>query len=176
MIPPNADAGRSVGDAASSDLFQPVQVGHVTLANRIVMAPLTRSRAGAGDVPRPLNAEYYEQRATAGLIISEATGMSRQGLGWPYAPGIWNEAQRDAWRPVTDAVHEAGGRIVCQLWHMGRIVHSSLTGEQPVSASATWCSAVRAGWRASTCPSRRPPSSAGTAPRASTPTRAGPTR
>jgi 2,4-dienoyl-CoA reductase-like NADH-dependent reductase (Old Yellow Enzyme family) len=83
-------------------------------------------------------AQYYAQRATAGLIISEATGISQQGLGWPYAPGIWNEAQVNAWKPVTDAVHSAGGRIFLQLWHMGRIVHPSfLGGSAPVSASAT---------------------------------------
>ena len=118
-------------------LFDPIRVGALELPNRIVMAPLTRGRATRDAVPTDLMVEYYRQRAGAGLIISEATGMSRQGLGWPYAPGIWNAAQRDGWRPVTDAVHAAGGRIVCQLWHMGRAVHSSVTGEQPVSASAT---------------------------------------
>jgi len=118
-------------------LFDPLRIGALDLPNRVFMAPLTRGRATREHVPTPLMADYYAQRAGAGLIISEATGMSRQGLGWPYAPGIWTSEQMEAWKPVTAAVHAAGGRIFCQLWHMGRIVHSSLTGEQPVSASAT---------------------------------------
>ncbi|HEX6376915.1 MAG TPA: alkene reductase [Allosphingosinicella sp.] len=119
-------------------LFDPIQLGATTCPNRIVMAPLTRGRATREHVPTALMADYYSQRAGAGLIISEATGMSRQGLGWPYAPGIWSQAQSEAWKPVVEAVHEAGGRIFCQLWHMGRVVHPSfLGGEQPVSASAT---------------------------------------
>lgn len=118
-------------------LLDPIRFGALELPNRVIMAPLTRGRATRDAVPTELMVEYYRQRAGAGLIISEATGMSRQGLGWPYAPGIWTPAQRDRWRPVTDAVHAAGGRIVCQLWHMGRAVHSSVTGEQPVSSSAT---------------------------------------
>ncbi|AEG49958.1 12-oxophytodienoate reductase [Sphingobium chlorophenolicum L-1] len=120
-----------------ANLFEPVQLGAIHAPNRILMAPLTRSRATRDHVPTPVMAEYYRQRASAGLIISEATGISRQGLGWPYAPGLWSDEQVAAWRPVTTAVHEAGGRIVAQLWHMGRVVHSSMTGEQPVSASAT---------------------------------------
>ena len=118
-------------------LFDPLRAGALELPNRVIMAPLTRGRADRDAVPTDMMVEYYRQRSGAGLIISEATGMSRQGLGWPYAPGIWTEAQRDAWRPVTDAVHGAGGRIVCQLWHMGRAVHSSVTGERPVSSSET---------------------------------------
>ena len=119
-------------------MFDPIQLGATLCPNRIVMAPLTRGRATRDHVPTPLMADYYRQRAAAGLIITEATGMSRQGLGWPYAPGIWTREQMEAWRPVTGAVHEAGGRIFCQLWHMGRVVHPSfLGGEQPVSASAT---------------------------------------
>jgi 2,4-dienoyl-CoA reductase-like NADH-dependent reductase (Old Yellow Enzyme family) len=119
-------------------LFDPIQLGAVLCPNRIVMAPLTRGRATREHVPTELMIEYYRQRSSAGLIVTEATGMSRQGLGWPYAPGIWTEAQREAWKPVVEAVHEAGGRIFCQLWHMGRVVHPSfLGGEQPVSASAT---------------------------------------
>ncbi|HEX8263685.1 MAG TPA: alkene reductase, partial [Allosphingosinicella sp.] len=119
-------------------LFDPIQLGATLCPNRIVMAPLTRGRATREHVPTELMATYYSQRAGAGLIISEATGISRQGLGWPYAPGIWNEAQRDGWKPVVEAVHEAGGRIFCQLWHMGRVVHPSfLGGQPPVSASAT---------------------------------------
>jgi 2,4-dienoyl-CoA reductase-like NADH-dependent reductase (Old Yellow Enzyme family) len=118
-------------------LFDPVAFGAIELANRIVMAPLTRARSNREAVPNALMAEYYAQRASAGLIISEATGISREGLGWPNAPGLWNDAQVEGWRPVTDAVHEAGGRIVAQLWHMGRLVHPDLGGGQPVSSSAT---------------------------------------
>jgi N-ethylmaleimide reductase len=119
-------------------LFDPIALGAITCPNRIVMAPLTRGRATRDHVPTEIMKTYYAQRAGAGLIISEATGMSRQGLGWPYAPGIWTAEQLAAWQPITEAVHEAGGRIFCQLWHMGRVVHSSfLGGEPPVSASAT---------------------------------------
>src|SRR3954468_20722120 len=119
-------------------LFDPIQLGATLCPNRIVMAPLTRGRATREHVPTGLMVEYYRQRGAAGLLITEATGMSRQGLGWPYAPGIWTEEQMEAWKPVVEAVHEAGGRIVCQLWHMGRVVHPSfLGGEPPVSASAT---------------------------------------
>jgi 2,4-dienoyl-CoA reductase-like NADH-dependent reductase (Old Yellow Enzyme family) len=118
-------------------LFDPVSFGAIHLPNRILMAPLTRGRATREAVPTPVMAEYYEQRASAGLIISEATGISREGLGWPSAPGLWNDAQVEGWKPVTDAVHAAGGRIVAQLWHMGRLVHPDLGGGQPVSSSAT---------------------------------------
>ena len=118
-------------------LFDPLPLGALELPNRIVMAPLTRARAGVEAVPNALMATYYSQRASAGLIISEATGISREGLGWPNAPGMWNEIQVDGWKLVTDAVHQAGGRIVAQLWHMGRLVHCSLGGGQPVSSSAT---------------------------------------
>ncbi len=120
-----------------SDLFDPIRLGAIEAPNRVLMAPLTRGRAGRDGVPTAIMADYYAQRASAGLIISEATGISRQGLGWPFAPGLWTQAQAEGWKPVTDAVHEAGGRIVAQLWHMGRQVHSSVTGEQPVSSSAT---------------------------------------
>ena len=119
-------------------LFDPIQLGAIHAPNRMLMAPLTRGRATRAHVPTPIMAEYYAQRASAGLILSEATGISRQGLGWAYAPGLWNEAQTDAWKPVVEAVHQAGGRIVEQLWHMGRLVHSDfLDGARPVSASAT---------------------------------------
>ncbi len=118
-------------------LFDPVALGAIAAPNRIVMAPLTRGRATRDHVPTPLMAEYYAQRASAGLIVSEATGISRQGQGWPFAPSLETAEQTEAWKPVTDAVHRAGGRIVAQLWHMGRIVHPALSGEQPVSASAT---------------------------------------
>lgn len=119
-------------------LFDPIEIGAIHAPNRILMAPLTRGRATRDHVPTPLMAEYYAQRASAGLIISEATGISRQGLGWPSAPGLWSEEQVAHWKPVVRAVHEAGGRIVAQLWHMGRLVHPDfLGGEAPVSASAT---------------------------------------
>ena len=119
-------------------LNDPIRLGDISAPNRFVMAPLTRGRATREHVPTELMVEYYRQRATAGLIITEATGISREGLGWPYAPGVWADEQADAWKHVTGAVHEAGGRIVCQLWHMGRIVHPSYRGgEAPVSASAT---------------------------------------
>ena len=118
-------------------LFDKLELGSIELPNRIFMAPLTRARAGFEAVPNDLMAAYYAQRATAGLIISEATGISREGLGWPNAPGLWSDAQVDGWKRVTDAVHHHGGRIVAQLWHMGRLVHPSLGGGQPVSSSAT---------------------------------------
>ena len=119
-------------------LFDPIKLGDLDLPNRVLMAPLTRGRATREHVPTEIMATYYAQRAGAGLIISEATGISRQGLGWPYAPGLWTDAQTDAWKPVTAAVHAAGGRIFAQLWHMGRTVHPSfLGGAAPVSASAT---------------------------------------
>ena len=118
-------------------LFDSLELGAINSANRILMAPLTRGRATREAVPTPIMADYYRQRAGAGLIISEATGISREGLGWPNAPGLWSDAQVDGWKPVTAAVHEAGGKIVAQLWHMGRLVHSDLGGGQPVSSSAT---------------------------------------
>jgi 2,4-dienoyl-CoA reductase-like NADH-dependent reductase (Old Yellow Enzyme family) len=118
-------------------LFTPLQLGAIELPNRIFMAPLTRARAGREAVPNDLMARYYAQRAGAGLIISEATGISREGLGWPDAPGLWNRDQVAGWKKVTSAVDQEGGRIVAQLWHMGRVVHSDLGGGQPVSASAT---------------------------------------
>jgi len=120
-------------------LFDPIRLGAIEASNRILMAPLTRGRSDRAHVPiTELKAEYYSQRAGAGLIISEATGITQEGLGWPYAPGIWSDAQVEAWQPVTEAVHAAGGRIVLQLWHMGRLVHPDfLGGAQPVSASVT---------------------------------------
>lgn len=120
------------------DLFRPARLGRLTLANRIVMAPLTRNRAGPGNVPQPLNAEYYAQRAGAGLIISEATQVSPQGVGYPGTPGIHSPEQVAGWRLVTEAVHAKGGRIFLQLWHVGRISHPSLQpdGALPVAPSA----------------------------------------
>jgi len=124
-------------DVLMPTLFDPVEMGALALPNRIIMAPLTRGRADKAAVPTGLMAEYYAQRAAAGLIISEATGISREGLGWPYAPGLWSDEQVEGWKPVVAAVHAAGGRIVAQLWHMGRLVHDSVSGTAPVSASAT---------------------------------------
>ncbi|MBQ0772008.1 alkene reductase [Parasphingorhabdus sp.] len=119
-------------------LFDPITVGAIAAPNRMFMAPLTRCRSTMEHVPTPIMGEYYAQRSGAGLIISEATGISQQGLGTPFAPGIWNDAQTEAWKPVIERVHQAGGKIICQLWHMGRIVHPDfLGGEKPVSASAT---------------------------------------
>ena len=118
-------------------LFDPLALGAIELPNRIAMAPLTRARAGREGVPNELMGAYYAQRASAGLIISEATGISREGLGWPNAPGLWNDQQVHGWKHATEAVHHAGGRIVAQLWHMGRLVHPDLGGGQPVSSSAT---------------------------------------
>ncbi|RWE79557.1 alkene reductase [Mesorhizobium sp.] len=119
-------------------LFDPIRLGAIEAPNRIIMAPLTRARNTRDHVPTPMMVEYYRQRASAGLIVAEAAGISLQGLGWPYGAGLWNEEQTEGWRRVTDAVHGAGGRIVAQLWHMGRAVHSSMPGRsQPVSASAT---------------------------------------
>ncbi len=121
-----------------TSLFDRITIGAIDAPNRIMMAPLTRGRATRGHVPTPLMGEYYRQRASAGLIISEATGITQEGLGWPNAPGLWSEEQVAGWKPVVSAVHEAGGRIVAQLWHMGRLVHPDfLGGAQPVSASAT---------------------------------------
>jgi len=120
------------------DLFSPFQLGPLSLPNRTVMAPMTRNRAGPGNVPGPLNATYYAQRASAGLIVSEATQVSPQGLGYPGTPGIHSAEQVAGWRLVTDAVHRAGGRIFLQLWHVGRISHPSLQpgGALPVAPSA----------------------------------------
>ena len=130
-----------------TDLFQPVRLGPTTLANRIVMAPLTRSRAGTGDVPRAMNAEYYRQRATAGLIISEASQISQQGKGYAYTPGIYTGEQVEGWRHVTDAVHAEGGHIFIQLWHVGRISHPDL---QPGGALPVAPSAIKPGGKAFT--------------------------
>ena len=123
---------------STSKLFEPYQLGPVTLANRVVMAPLTRNRAAAGFVPGRLAAEYYGQRATAGLLITEASQISQQGQGYQDTPGIYSKEQIAGWRKVTDAVHAKGGRIFIQLWHVGRISHVSLQpdGGAPVAPSA----------------------------------------
>lgn len=108
------------------DLFSPVKLGAISLNNRMVMAPLTRNRAGEGGVPQAINVTYYEQRASAGLIISEATPISPMAHGYPMLPGIYTDAQIAGWKKITDAVHTKGGKIVLQLWHVGRISHPSL--------------------------------------------------
>jgi N-ethylmaleimide reductase len=121
-----------------TELLSPTRVGSIQLANRIVMAPLTRSRAGKGRAPGRLNVEYYAQRASAGLIITEATQVSAQGIGYPNTPGIHTTEQVAGWRLVTDAVHARGGKIFLQLWHVGRISHPSMQegGALPVAPSA----------------------------------------
>jgi N-ethylmaleimide reductase len=122
----------------SIDLFSPFRLGPLQLPNRIVMAPMTRNRAGPGNAPTALNATYYAQRASAGLIIAEAAQVSPQGLGYPGTPGIHSSEQIAGWKLVTDAVHQAGGRIFLQLWHVGRISHPSLQpdGALPIAPSA----------------------------------------
>ncbi|HEX4552405.1 MAG TPA: alkene reductase [Xanthobacteraceae bacterium] len=125
-------------NAPLRDLFSPVRIGPYELPNRIVMAPMTRNRAGAGEVPTALMATYYAQRASAGLIVSEGTQIVPQGQGYPGTPGIHSAAQIAGWKRVTDAVHDRGGRIFCQLWHVGRISHPLLQpgGALPVAPSA----------------------------------------
>ncbi|MEZ5454402.1 MAG: alkene reductase, partial [Thiothrix sp.] len=108
-----------------TSLFDPAQMGDLQLRNRIIMAPLTRCRASAGRVPNALMAEYYQQRASAGLILTEATSVTPMGVGYPDTPGIWSDEQVEGWKLVTDAVHQAGGLIFLQLWHVGRISDSS---------------------------------------------------
>lgn len=123
--------------SASADLFTPLQLGPYQLPNRIVMAPLTRNRAGAGNTPQRMHVTYYQQRASAGLIITEATQVSPQGVGYPNTPGIHSQAQVEAWKQVTAGVHAVGGRIFLQLWHVGRVSHPSFhNGELPVAPSA----------------------------------------
>ncbi|RMP06985.1 hypothetical protein ALQ29_01126 [Pseudomonas marginalis pv. marginalis] len=125
-------------DMNDKTLFEPYTLGSLTLSNRIVMAPLTRNRAGAGFVPSEHAATYYSQRASAGLLISEATQISQQGQGYQDTPGIYTQAQIDGWRSVTEAVHAKGGRIFLQLWHVGRVSHTDLqeNGTAPVAPSA----------------------------------------
>jgi N-ethylmaleimide reductase len=127
-----------MNESSASKLFTPLSLGDLTLPNRIVMAPLTRNRAGEGNVPVALNVEYYRQRASAGLIITEASQISPQGVGYPATPGIHSDAQVAGWRKVTEAVHERGGHIFIQLWHVGRISHPSMQPDnaQPVAPSA----------------------------------------
>jgi N-ethylmaleimide reductase len=126
---------------SSSKLFEPYRLGAVTLSNRTVMAPLTRNRALAGLVPNPLAAEYYGQRASAGLLITEASQISQQGQGYQDTPGIYSKEQIAGWRKVTDRVHSEGGHIYLQLWHVGRISHTDL---QPDNGKPVAPSAIRA--------------------------------
>ncbi len=119
-----------------TDLFAPFILGKLELNNRLVMAPLTRNRAGAGEAPTELAAEYYAQRASAGLIITEGTQPSAVGQGYPHTPGLHTDAQVAGWTLVADAVHARGGRIIAQLMHSGRISHQAITGLQPVAPSA----------------------------------------
>jgi N-ethylmaleimide reductase len=123
---------------SASKLFDPYKLGAVTLSNRTVMAPLTRNRAVAGFVPNPLAVEYYGQRASAGLLVTEASQVSQQGQGYQDTPGIYSKEQVAGWRKVTDRVHERGGHIYIQLWHVGRISHTTLqaNGGAPVAPSA----------------------------------------
>lgn len=123
---------------SNSLLLDSIKLGDVELKNRIVMAPLTRNRAGEGNVPQDLNVEYYKQRATAGLIITEASQVSADGVGYPSTPGIHNSEQIEGWRKVTNAVHKKGGKIFIQLWYCGRISHPCMLPDNqiPVSASA----------------------------------------
>lgn len=134
-------------------LFSAFEIGPLRLPNRIVMAPMTRSRAGAGNVPQPMSAEYYAQRASAGLIITEATQVSPQGVGYPDTPGIHTREQVEGWKGVTEAVHQRGGRIFLQLWHVGRISHPSL---QPEGSLPVAPSAIKPGGQAHTYPGPRP--------------------
>ncbi len=122
----------------TTDLFSPVKIGSLLLNNRILMAPLTRNRAGVGNVPQAINVEYYQQRASAGAIITEATPISDMGHGYPATPGIHTQEQVDGWKKVVQAVHAKGGKIILQLWHVGRISHPSLlpNGALPVAPSA----------------------------------------
>ncbi|WP_029555424.1 alkene reductase [Xanthobacter sp. 91] len=123
---------------SATSLFEPFRLGNLTLPNRIVMAPLTRNRAAAGFVPGDLAPQYYAQRADAGLLITEASQISQQGQGYQDTPGIYSDAQVAGWKKVTDAVHAKGGRIFIQLWHVGRVSHTSLqpNGGAPVAPSA----------------------------------------
>ncbi len=120
-----------------SSLFNPLKLGDQTLKNRIIMAPLTRARAGEERIPNDLMVEYYTQRASAGLILTEATSINPMGVGYANTPGIWSDDQVEGWKKITSAVHAQGGKIFIQLWHVGRISHSSfLDGNKPVAPSA----------------------------------------
>src|SRR5471032_1823471 len=119
------------------NLFDPLKAGAFTLRNRVIMAPLTRQRAGVERVPNALMAQYYADRAAAGMILSEATSVTPQGVGYAETPGIWSDAQVEGWKLVTKAIHDEGGTILLQLWHVGRISDPSyLDGKLPVAPSA----------------------------------------
>ena len=123
--------------ANTPNLLDPLQVGDLLLPNRIIMAPLTRLRGTVDNIPAPIQAEYYAQRASAGLIISEGTPVDPMGVGYAQVPGIWSKQQTEAWKPITKAVHDAGGRIFAQIWHVGRISDPSfLNGQLPIAPSA----------------------------------------
>ncbi len=120
-----------------NDLFSPIKIGPYTLQNRMIMAPMTRNRAGEGNVPVPLMVTYYSQRATAGLIITEGSQVSPQGAGYPATPGIYSSEQVEGWKTVTEAIHKKGSTIFLQLWHVGRVSHPSYHGgDLPVAPSA----------------------------------------
>ena len=123
---------------STTDLFSAINIGKLTLRNRMVMAPMTRNRAAEGAIPQAMNVEYYRQRASAGLIITEASQVSAEGVGYPATPGIYNQQQVAGWRQITDAVHQEGGHIYIQLWYCGRISHPDLLPDQqiPVAPSA----------------------------------------
>src|SRR5271168_48897 len=132
---PHHAASRPVRD--EEGLFSPYRLGELELSNRMVLSPMTRSRALEGNVPNPIAATYYAQRASAGLLVTEATQVSPQGIGYIRTPGIHSPAQVAGWRKVTDAVHQAGGRIFAQLWHVGRVSHPDFhNGALPVAPSA----------------------------------------
>lgn len=126
-------------------LFDKYKLGNLQLENRIVMPPMTRSRAGKGDIPTPLMATYYAQRASAGLIIAEGTPISPQGRGYAWTPGIYTPEQIEGWKQITRAVHDKGGKIFAQLWHVGRVSHTSLqeNGESPVAPSPIMAEGVK---------------------------------
>lgn len=136
----NLDFDLNIGTEYMVSLFDPIQLGAVALSNRIVMAPLTRMRASNGRVPNDLMRTYYCQRASAGLILSEATSVSPQGVGYTNTPGIWSSAQVDGWKKITQSVHAKDGKIFLQLWHVGRVSDPEhLNGEIPVAPSAIAC-------------------------------------
>ena len=124
----------------SADLFEPFQLGDLALANRMIMAPMTRNRADENGVVQPMTVTYYQQRASAGLVITESTPVSPEGVGYPYTPGIYTDAQAASWLHVTDAVHAAGGHVFVQLQHCGRISHPNLL---PDNATPAGPSALR---------------------------------
>ncbi len=127
-----------MSEISEKNLFSTISIGDLKLANRMVMAPMTRNRAGEDNVPQEINVEYYRQRATAGLIVTEGSQVSAEGVGYPATPGIYNDAQVSGWKNITDAVHKEGGHIFLQLWFCGRISHPDLLpdGQTPVAPSA----------------------------------------